>query len=116
MIMLSLFRAGFAGRVAIRSLGTELLMTTIAAFVLRKLEFAKPCFAALETMSPSFISALLVGYIVAIIWSDSLLKDDFAQELAEIGIQTAVASTAQPKVAETSSQLLVSAAAGNRTR
>ena len=38
---------------------------------------------ALETMPPSFISALLVGYLVTIFWPDKELEKMYASELEQ---------------------------------
>ena len=104
MIILSLFWPGFTERAAIASMVTGFLMTIISKFVLQELETVGSYFVALETMPPSFISALLVGYIVAILWPDQTLKDGFEQELEEIGIQSGARQTAEPKPAGTPSQ------------
>ncbi|MBT8146067.1 MAG: sodium/proline symporter, partial [Gammaproteobacteria bacterium] len=84
MIILSLFWSGFTERAAIASMVTGFLMTIISKFVLQELESVGAYFVALETMPPSFISALLVGYIVAVLWPDPTLRDGFEQELEQI--------------------------------
>jgi len=104
MIILSLFWPGFTERAAIASMMTGFLMTIISKFVLQELETVGPYFVALETMPPSFISALLVGYIVAIIWPDQALKDGFAQELEDIGVHSGTGQAVDVKSASTPSQ------------
>ena len=99
MIILSLFWPGFTERAAIASMVTGFLMTIISKFILQELETVGPFFVALETMPPSFISALLVGYIVAVLWPDQTLKEGFERELVEIGSTPAAAETAEAEVA-----------------
>jgi Na+/proline symporter len=84
MIILSLFWPGFTERAAIASMVTGFLMTIISKFVLQEFEAIGPYFVALETMPPSFLSALTVGYVVAVIWPDQQLKTKFEAELQEI--------------------------------
>jgi len=85
MIILSLFWSGFTERAAIASMVTGFLMTIISKFMLQELETVGAYFVALETMPPSFISALVVGYIVAVAWPDQTLKTCYEEELKEIG-------------------------------
>ena len=41
-------------------------------------------FTALETMPPSFLSALIVGYLVTIIWPDEKLESQYRADLASL--------------------------------
>ncbi|MCP5345892.1 MAG: sodium/proline symporter [Pseudomonadales bacterium] len=84
MIILSLFWPAFTERAAIASMACGFLMTIISKFVLQELGTAGPYFVALETMPPSFISALLAGYLVTIMWPDRQLEAGFQAELQEI--------------------------------
>lgn len=84
MIILSLFWSGYTERAAIASMVTGFLMTIISKFILQEFETVGPYFVALETMPPSFLSALIVGYVVAVIWPDQQLKNKFEAELEEI--------------------------------
>lgn len=84
MIILSLFWPAFTERAAIASMVTGFLMTIVSKFVLQELDTVGPYFVSLETMPPSFLSALVVGYIVARLWPDNRLKDDFTRELDDI--------------------------------
>jgi len=87
MIILSLFWSKFTERAAIASMITGFLMTIISKFVLQSMESIGPYFTALETMPPSFLSALIVGYVVAIIWPDEQLEASYKQDLASIDSQ-----------------------------
>lgn len=84
MIILSLFWSGFTERAAIASMMTGFLMTIFSKFFLQELTTVGPYFVALETMPPSFISAMIVGYAVALIWPDQQLRKGFEEELREI--------------------------------
>lgn len=84
MIILSLFWTKFTERAAIVSMITGFLMTIISKFVLQGMESIGPYFTALETMPPSFLSALIVGYVVAIIWPDEALEANYKNDLASI--------------------------------
>lgn len=81
MIILSLFWPRFTGRAAIASMFTGFFMTMISKFVLQEFETVGPYFIALETMPPSFLSALLVGYVVSLIWPDPELEMRYRKEL-----------------------------------
>ena len=59
-------------------------MTIISKFVLQTLDGVGPYFVALETMPPSFLSALIVGYLVTIMWPDEELEASYRQELASL--------------------------------
>tara|TARA_B100001250_G_scaffold74928_1_gene61278 strand:+ start:2739 stop:4268 length:1530 start_codon:yes stop_codon:yes gene_type:complete len=84
MIILSLFWVKFTERAAIAAMITGFLMTIISKFVFQELDSVGPYFTALETMPPSFFSALIVGYIVTIIWPDKELESTYRRELASI--------------------------------
>ena len=74
MIILSLFWSGFTERAAIASMVAGFSMTIVSKFVLQELEVAGPYFAALETMPPSFLFALLVGWLVSLAWPTESLR------------------------------------------
>ena len=59
-------------------------MTIISKFVLQEMDGVGPYFASLETMPPSFLSALIVGYLVTIIWPDKELESRYRAELASL--------------------------------
>ena len=84
MIILSLFWSKFTERAAIAAMITGFSMTMISKFVLQGMESIGPYFTALETMPPSFLSALIVGWLVTIIWPDEDLDARYRQELVEI--------------------------------
>ena len=84
MIILSLFWVKFTERAAIAAMITGFLMTIISKFVFQGLDSVGPYFTALETMPPSFFSALIIGYIVTIIWPDKELESTYRRELASI--------------------------------
>jgi len=84
MIILSLFWVKFTERAAIAAMITGFLMTIISKFIFQGLDSVGPYFTALETMPPSFFSALIVGYIVTIIWPDKELESTYRRELASI--------------------------------
>lgn len=86
MIILSLFWSRFTERAAIASMATGFIMTIVSKFVLQGLESIGPYFTALETMPPSFLSALLVGYIVAVLWPDEELANSYEEDLVSIKI------------------------------
>jgi sodium/proline symporter len=82
MIILSLFWAGFTERAAIASMLAGFFMTIASKFLLQELHAVGDYFAALETMPPSFLSALLVGYWVAKAWPDESLSAHYRDDLA----------------------------------
>ncbi|MDP6651021.1 MAG: hypothetical protein QGF90_02740, partial [Gammaproteobacteria bacterium] len=84
MIILSLFWPRFTERAAIASMLTGFSMTIISKFVLQALDGVGPYFVALETMPPSFLSALVVGYLVTIMWPDEELEASYRQDLVNI--------------------------------
>ncbi len=84
MIILSLFWPRFTERAAIASMLTGFFMTIISKFVLQAMDGIGSYFIALETMPPSFLSALLVGYVVTIMWPDEKLERQYRQELASL--------------------------------
>ena len=84
MIILSLFWVKFTERAAIAAMITGFLMTIISKFVFQGLDSVGPYFTALETMPPSFFSALIVGYVVTIVWPDKELESTYRRELASI--------------------------------
>lgn len=82
MIILSLFWERFTERAAIAAMVTGFSMTIVSKFVLQELDSVGPYFTALETMPPSFLSALVVGYIVAVRWPDQTLARTFRDDLS----------------------------------
>ena len=82
MIILSLFWSGFTERAAIASMLAGFFMTIASKFLLQELDSVGDYFAALETMPPSFLSALLVGYWVAKAWPDESLSAHYRDDLA----------------------------------
>ncbi len=82
-IILSLCWSGFTERAAVASMATGFAMTIVSKFVLQDLAGAGEYFTALETMPPSFLSALAVGYAVARIWPDPRLAGEYRRDLAE---------------------------------
>ncbi|NKB33854.1 MAG: sodium/solute symporter [Pseudomonadales bacterium] len=84
MIILSLFWSKFTERAAMASMVTGFMMTIISKFVLQGMDSIGPYFTALETMPPSFLSALLVGYVVTIMWPDEELEAAYRDDLASI--------------------------------
>ncbi|MFK7865313.1 MAG: sodium/proline symporter [Pseudohongiellaceae bacterium] len=84
MMVLSLFWSGFTERAAIASMITGFSMTMISKFILQELDGVGVYFVGLETMPPSFFSALLVGYVVSLLWPDEELAKTYKQELAQL--------------------------------
>ena len=87
MIILSLFWSRFTERAAIASMVAGFSMTIISKFVLQELEVAGPYFAALETMPPSFLFALLVGWVVSLAWPSESLQAQYRADLDELSAQ-----------------------------
>ena len=83
MIILSLFWPKFTERGAIASMLTGFLMTLVSKFLLQEVDGVGTYFSALETMPPSFISALLLGFAVSILWPDIELERNYSSELAQ---------------------------------
>lgn len=86
MMVMSLFWSGFTERAAIASMITGFSMTMISKFVLQEMDGVGAYFIALETMPPSFFSALIVGYVVAVIWPDKELARIYDAELESLPI------------------------------
>lgn len=84
MIILSLFWSKFTERAAIASMATGFSMTIISKFVLQEMDSVGEYFTALETMPPSFLSALIVGYVVTVMWPDEELENSYKQDLVSI--------------------------------
>ncbi len=84
MITLSLFWSGFAERAVIASMVAGFSMTIVSKFVLQELEVAGPYFAALETMPPSFLFALLVGWLVSLAWPTESLRALYRADLDDL--------------------------------
>ena len=84
MIILSLFWVRFTEKAAIASMITGFSMTMITKFIIQDMAGIGPYFTALETMPPSFISALLIGYLVTIIAPDKKLENRYRSELASL--------------------------------
>ena len=81
MIILSLFWPKFTERAAIASMIAGFSMTIISKFVLQELDGTGPYFVALETMPPSFLFALLVGWAVSVIWPSESLERQYQSDL-----------------------------------
>ena len=81
MMILSLFWAGFTERAAIASMLAGFFMTIASKFLLQDLHSVGEYFAALETMPPSFLTALLVGYWVSKVWPDRNLREHYQEDL-----------------------------------
>jgi hypothetical protein len=56
-------------------------MTITSKFLLQDLHSVGEVFAALETMPPSFMTALLVGYWVSKVWPDRNLREHYEEDL-----------------------------------
>jgi sodium/proline symporter len=84
MIILSLFWAKFTERAAIASMLAGFLGTLFFKFVVQGLESVGPYFLALETLPPSFLLSLLVGYLVTIWRPDPSLEKQYLEDLAEL--------------------------------
>lgn len=89
MILLSLFWTKFTERAAIASMLTGFSMTIITKFIIQGMEGVGPYFVALETMPPSFFSALIVGYVVTVIWPDTDLENGYIEDLSIINADDA---------------------------
>ena len=87
MIILSLFWTGFTERGAIAAMLTGFFMTIASKFVLQGLDGIGAYFGALETMPPSFLAALVVGYLVAVIWPDPTLQRDYQKDLSSQSVE-----------------------------
>ncbi len=85
MMLMSLFWTKFTERAAIAAMVTGFSMTMICKFVIQDMETIGPYFVALETMPPSFLSAGIVGYIVAVLWPDDELAAQYQADLDSIG-------------------------------
>lgn len=100
MIILSLFWPRFTERAAIAAMITGFSMTMISKFVIQNMDGIGPYFVGLETMPPSFLSALIVGYLVTIIWPDPELEAEYRKDLASLEEET-TADPAEAPVAST---------------
>ena len=85
MIILSLCWDRFTERAAIASMVTGFTMTIVSKFVLQEFPSVGPYFTALETMPPSFVSALLVGWLVTLLWPDDELRRGYREDLSRLG-------------------------------
>ena len=94
MIILSLFWSRFTERAAIASMVAGFSMTIISKFVLQELEVAGPYFAALETMPPSFLFALLVAWVVSLAWPSESLQTQYRADLVELSAQPSASGMA----------------------
>lgn len=81
MIILALFWPGFTERGAIAAMLAGFGMTLLSKFFLQDLAGVGPVFTALETMPPSFLAALLSGYLVSLYAPDDALRRRFESEL-----------------------------------
>ena len=84
MMILSLFWTGFTEKAAIAAMLTGFLMTLFFKFIVQDMDQIGPYFLALETLPPSFLLSLLVGYLVSILAPDSELKNQYSQDLASL--------------------------------
>jgi hypothetical protein len=53
-------------------------------FVVQGFETVGPYFVALETLPPSFVLSLLVGYLVTIWSPDPVLEKQYVQDLSDL--------------------------------
>ena len=67
----------------------------ISKLFLLSMETIGPFFTALETMLPSFLSALLVGYVVTILWPDDALEATYRGHLTSIDAEIEKPSESQ---------------------
>ncbi len=81
MMILSLFWPGFTERAAIASMLAGFFMTIASKFLLQDLHSVGEYFAALETMPPAFLAALIVGYWVSKVWPDAGLAARYQEDL-----------------------------------
>ena len=88
MMILSLFWTRFTERAAIASMVAGFSMTIISKFVLQELQVAGPYFTALETMPPSFLFALVVGWVVSLAWPTGSLQGEYRADLHALARQT----------------------------
>ncbi len=96
MILLSLFWPKFTERAAIASMLAGFSMTIVSKFVLQELDGSGEYFIALETMPPSFLFALLVGWAVTVIWPSESLERGYRVELDSLSPAPADASASRP--------------------
>jgi sodium/proline symporter len=96
MIILSLFWTKFTEKAAIASMLTGFLMTMIFKFVIQGFEGVGPYFTALETLPPSFLLALIVGYLVSVIAPDKELESSYTADLVSIDELSAEDAAAAP--------------------
>jgi sodium/proline symporter len=99
MMLMSLFWTRYTEKAAIASMITGFSMTMISKFVLQEMESIGPYFTALETMPPSFLSALIIGYVVTILWPDPELEVRYKRDLDSINFD--VLATPNPVDAKT---------------
>jgi sodium/proline symporter len=84
MIILSLFWTKFTEKAAIASMLAGFLGTLFFKFVVQGFETVGPYFVALETLPPSFVLSLLVGYLVTIWSPDPVLEKQYVQDLSDL--------------------------------
>lgn len=84
MIILSLFWPKFTERGAIASMLGGFSMTIISKFVLQELDGVGEYFIAVETMTPSFLFALLMGWAVSLLWPSRELEEAYRADLAAL--------------------------------
>ncbi|MDG2091588.1 MAG: sodium/proline symporter [Gammaproteobacteria bacterium] len=97
MMILSLFWPRFTEKAAIASMLTGFSMTLISKFVIQEMEGVGPYFTELETMPPSFLSALIVGYLVTIIAPDKELEARYRVDLLSLKDKKTHDSTSPPE-------------------
>ena len=81
MVILALFWPRFTEKAAIASMAAGFSVTMISKFLLQELPGIGPVFVALETMPPSFLAALIVGYLVSIISPEPANAERFRRDL-----------------------------------
>ena len=81
MVILALFWPRFTEKAAIASMAAGFSVTMISKFLLQELPDIGPVFVALETMPPSFLAALIVGYLVSIISPEPANAERFRRDL-----------------------------------
>jgi Na+/proline symporter len=84
MMLMSLFWTRYTERAAIASMITGFAMTMISKFVLQEMDTIGPYFTALETMPPSFLAAMILGYVVTLLRPDPALEAEYKQDLLSI--------------------------------
>ncbi len=84
MVILALFWPRFTERGAIASMIAGFSMTMFSKFVLQELPGVGDLFVALETMPPSFLAALVTGYLVSLFHAEPELEKQYIADLEAI--------------------------------